>query len=93
MKKILSLLTLVIILISPAYCNCAKDLEGVVTGGACSISELNEMSAEKKMKSENVKPFKDLRPLRQDFYLQKINSDTCLFGNCISKQLYNRKMF
>ena len=86
MKKIFSAVMLVLtmaFLIEPVYA-CSKDF-GNMTGGACSIRELNKMTeaGAVKEKVSNPKEERDLRPIRIDNKIEY--NPECLYGNCIWK--------
>lgn len=93
MKKIFNTLVILcaVFYAAPALA-CSKD-SGNITGGACSIQELNL----EKNRTENSRirflPYneRDLRPVKIKVEIQKSTDDECLFGMCLYRQIIESK--
>lgn len=74
------------------YASCVQNEAGVVTGGACSINELQNLEKNRTEKRKmNFLPYgqRDLRPVRQQVQQMPKTDDDCLFGKCLYKTLIN----
>lgn len=73
------------------YAACPQGTAEVVTGGACSIKELQNLEKHRTEKSKlNFLPYgqRNLRPVRQQVQqTPKTGDDNCLFGGCLYKKL------
>lgn len=98
MKKIFAMLVVLFALICAtpalAYSQKTEMCTGeMITGSACSISELNNLEKNKNADEKlglNPKGAKDLRPVRFTSEIRKSNSDDCIFGMCLIKTLLGR---
>lgn len=91
MKKIFDmvLLTFTLALLTGPTFACATDINNVATGGACSISELNNMTKSNTVKEKvNISEERDLRPIRIKDKIEYVNPE-CLFGPCLQK-MFNK---
>jgi len=73
---------------------CSKDAKNLETGGACSISELNNLENGKNLQESGAllkmdKVERNLRPVMIDPMAQNSGDmpDGCLFGMCLIKQV------
>ena len=94
MKKILTTLVVLcaVLSVSPV-CGCSQSNSTSMTGGACSISDINNLEKAKttqgKIGSE-PKVEVGLRPVKNTSEV-RINKDkTCLFGECLYKSILGR---
>jgi hypothetical protein len=81
------------ILVSAAVFACSQEpvitRGGIVTGGACSINELNLEKNESVMKKADFLPSEEnsLRSIKNQSTKPLSNDDGCLFGRCLYKQV------
>ena len=92
MKKIFQTLVVIVAVgcANPSFGECGQTKAEIVTGGACSISELRNIEKSKIATDKtglNPKGERDLRPLRQKDEMNKLFDDDCLFGTCLLKTL------
>ena len=94
MKKVFdTFVFLCAILVSAAVFACSQDTVvtrgGIVTGGACSISELNLEKNKSVMKKADFLPLgeKSLNQVKTQPVKPLSNYDDCLFGRCLYKQI------
>ena len=84
---------LLVMLCGESVLACSQEATGNITGGACSISELNNLEKAKnatEKASLDSKGVKDLRPVKLVPQVPKSNDDSCLFGMCIYKTLLGK---
>jgi len=91
MKKIFkTLVVLFAMLCSGATFACSQNPVGSITGGACSIAELNNLENNKTVKERiNLLPQvgRDLRPIQRNSQITKIY-ENCNFGTCFYRIFY-----
>ena len=94
MKKIFkTLVVLFALLCSGVAFACSQDVKsgaGGVTGGACSISELNNLENNKTVKERiNLSSGvgRDLRPIQRNSQMTKLN-ENCTYGTCLYRIFY-----
>lgn len=102
MKKIVNSLVTIcaafavlsVLFCTSVYAACTQNEAEVVTGGACSIKELQNLEKHRTEKSKmNFLPYgqRNLRPVRQQVQVMpKMGDDDCLFGRCLYKSLINK---
>lgn len=76
-----------------AFSTCSKDENAVVTGAACSISELNKLESvdDSKINSQ-IKSGKErnLRPVKSHLEITNIEESGCFWGQCLVKQIFGK---
>ena len=92
MKEILSIVVIVFVLFGamPAFSYCAKDEKDVVTGAACSVSELNSPDRSDNFRGDSkigVIKERDLRPLKIHKEFSTTEKTGCYWGECLTKQI------
>lgn len=91
MKKIFKTLVIIFaMLFAVPTLACTQKMTGVITGGACSISELNNLERSKiKQGKMNSLPYGEryLRPVKIVPVMSKSNNDNCLFGMCLYRNI------
>lgn len=92
MKKIFTTLAVIsaMFFVVPAFA-CSQEKAEVITGGACSIKELNNLEKEKTVK-KNFLPLgeRDLRPVKER-PVMPLSDDDCLFGMCLYRTILERE--
>lgn len=98
MKKIFKTLVIIYVVLfatsTVLACSCSTNTTGVVTGGACSISELTNLEKYKAEKGKwdfLAKPERNLRPVKPTLEIHKINNENCLFGMCLYRTILEEK--
>lgn len=96
MEKIFKTLVIILALLctAPSWASCTQEKIGtfrgglfkeeVVTGGACSIKDLNLEN--NKVTKETVMP-RNLRPVRSNPRIPSSFNDDCLFGMCLYRRI------
>ena len=89
MKIILVMLAIVITTsFAISVQGCTNIENGQITGGACSIKELQNLSENNSLNDKEIKVFpyqkRDLVPFEQD---NELFPDDCFFGKCLYKQI------
>lgn len=94
MKKIFkTLVVLFAVLCSGVAFACSQDTNvqaGGITGGACSIAELNNLENAKTVKERvnlSSPTGRDMRPVRKSSQITKLN-DNCSYGLCLYRIFY-----
>lgn len=93
MKKIFNSLVILCAVLCAISASACTQQNGSITGGACSIKELNL----EKNKAENSKmrflPYneRNLRPVKIRIEMSKSTDDECLFGMCLYRQIMEGK--
>lgn len=93
MKKILKALTVIcaFIFVLPVY-SCSQN-EGNITGGACSIKELQNLENSKTSQEKvffQLKPERNLRPVRSNTEIRQMPPEGCNFGRCLLKEVLEK---
>lgn len=94
MKKMLKALMVMCALffVLPVY-SCSQT-EGNITGGACSIKELQNLEKNKTSQEKSFfqqsKPERDLRPVRSNPEIRQMPPEGCVFGRCLFKEVLNK---
>lgn len=94
MKKMSKALIVIcaFIFVLPVY-SCSQT-EGNITGGACSIKELQNLeksnSSQEKSFFQQSKPERDLRPVRSNPEIRQMPPEGCVFGRCFLKEVLNK---
>lgn len=71
---------------------CSQVQRGIITGGACSISELNNLEKAETVKEQinpEIKDEKNLRPVKIVPKTSK-KGNICIFERCILKNLFGK---
>lgn len=91
MKKVFKTLVVLFVMFCtvPAFA-CSQKTTGSITGGACSIKELNNLENSKIVKGKTNQFLygteRNLRPVKPNF--EKINTGSdCIFGMCLYRNL------
>lgn len=93
-KSFKTLAVIFIALMTVPISACSRDMPGTITGGACSIKELNTPGeAQNAIKKVDIAPKKerDLRPIRINQKSMRTKSENCLLGLCLY-QLFEEDM-
>lgn len=64
-----------------------------ITGGACSIKELQNLEMNKSSQEKvffQVKPERDLRPVKTNPEIRNMPIEGCIFGNCLMKEILEK---
>lgn len=67
--------------------------KGIMTGGACSIKELNNLEKSRNPQKKvnlNSKGERNLRPVRLNPEITKPDEGSCIFGMCLNKTLLEK---
>ena len=91
MKKIFkTLVVLFAMFCSGATFACSQNPAGSITGGACSISELNNLENAKTVKERlnlSSPVGRDLRPVQKNSQITKLG-ENCTYGLCLYRIFY-----
>lgn len=99
MKKIFrnfvvaSVAVLVVSFAMPVFADCQKKETEIVSGSACSISDLKTLEKNKNMGDEinsMTAKEKDLRPIKLNPKSEDALGDNCLFGMCLYKNILGK---
>ena len=85
-----ALLTLMSIFANQVFAKCSRSDDGIVTGGACSIAELNEQIRQSHQSQQGINDFsseKNIIKHRTRFFSQS-QSKECAWGPCLIKNIY-----
>lgn len=93
MKKMLKALMVfcAVICVMPVF-GCAQVTENM-TGGACSIKELQNLEKEKTSQEKvyfQVKPERNLRPVKTNPEIRNMPIQGCVFGRCLIKEILDK---
>lgn len=75
----------------PVY-SCTQN-EGNITGGACSIKELQNLENSKTSQEKvffQSKTERNLRPVRSNLEIRQMPPEGCTFGRCLLKEVLNK---
>lgn len=93
MKKILTTLAVIFaVLCAMPVWSCSLE-KGIITGGACSIKELNNLEKSRNPQEKvnlNSKRERNLRPVRLNPNIMKQDGGYCVFGMCLKKNLLEK---
>lgn len=93
MKKIFTKLVVIFaVLCTMPVWSCSRE-KGIVTGGACSIKELNSLEKSRNPQEKvnlNSKRERNLRPVRLNPEIIKPGEGSCVFGMCLKKNLLEK---
>ena len=79
------------ICVMPVF-GCAQ-VTGNMTGGACSIKELQNLEKNKTSQERvyfQVKPERNLRPVKTNPEIRNMPIEGCLFGKCLMKEILDK---
>lgn len=97
MKKISEALLILCIIFCCYFCvnrasACSPNgTEEQITGGACSIKDLNNLESTRASKAKSMGAERDLRPVKINSQMPKQQSDDCIFGKCLYRQILELK--
>ena len=94
MKKMFTtLVVFCVALFALPACGCSQENSANITGGACSIKELNNLEKSKNQQMDIDSKSKvgiDLRPVRINPEIRKSEDSTCVFGKCLYKTILDK---
>lgn len=85
MKKIISTLVVLFAVFGAQYASACSQTQESMTGGACSIKDLQNLEKSKKQESNFDKTDQDLKPVKSSPEKQKSGCE--LFGLCLREHL------
>lgn len=93
MKKMLKALMVLcaFICVVPAYA--CSQTGANITGGACSIKELQNLEKSNASQEKvffQLKPERNLRPVRSNLEIRQMPPEGCTFGRCLLKEVLNK---
>lgn len=91
-KYIKVLAVLLVVLCSGEVFACGEKQIESITGGACSILELNKLEKSKEtMQPPVLSEGKDLRPVRKTPVINKLDDNECLLGTCLYRIIVEKE--
>ena len=94
MKKIFTALVVFCAVFSVLpVCGCSQENAGNITGGACSIKELNNLEKQRSEQGKigSLSKMKvDLRPVRQNQEIRKNENPNCILGTCLYQTILDK---
>lgn len=93
MKKMSKALIVIcaFIFVLPVY-SCSQT-EGNITGGACSIKDLQNLEKSNASQEKGffqLKPERNLRPVRSNPEIRQMPPEGCVFGRCFLKEVLEK---